>query len=429
MSEPKKPLVTEETQSTATKNTIDQASNAKTVTREVPTKPTSNTAAKVPSNTISKLAVLALLIAIAAPTVHFAWQQQQKQQWAEQLQLTLQQDNKFAIAQLQTQLQQNLQQQETLFKQQLQQVKSQSVTANDSKISQLKDKISQLEKRLKQGQPSDWLLVESEYLIRVAARTLWLEHDTATAISLLNDADARLSELNDPAYLSVREVIHQDIKALQLMPKLQTDEIILALMAMSKQVPILPLAVANLAKNPATSASVELSEDISDWQSNLAKTWQKFVDDFIRVRQRSGSIEPLIAPEQQAHLKQNLSLKIQLALWAASARKADIYQQTLMDIEQWLNDFFDMENDYNQRFAKALATLQQQRVSYHYPSDLSALSAIRNALAEHNGRTKASQAAAPNPLNSDENQQNNSSAAVEPAPDKTPKAMNSEGIL
>ncbi len=87
-----------------------------------------------------------------------------------------------------------------------------------------------------------------------------------------------------------------------------------------------------------------------------------------------------MSPAQQAHLKQNLSLKIQLALWAASERKGDIYLKALVDIEQWLNEFFAMEHNYNQRFKKALLSLQKQRVSYDYPSELSSLKAIRTAL-------------------------------------------------
>jgi uroporphyrin-3 C-methyltransferase len=129
-----------------------------------------------------------------------------------------------------------------------------------------------------------------------------------------------------------------------------------------------------------TDTNHELSNDLNDWQANLTKTWEKFLDDFIRVRQRTGLIEPLISPEQQQHLKQNLNLKIQLALWAASERKGDIYQKTLTDIKQWLTEFFDLEEVTNQHFLTSLTTLQTQRVSYDYPSELSSLNAIRTAL-------------------------------------------------
>ncbi|MCW8833092.1 MAG: uroporphyrinogen-III C-methyltransferase [Colwellia sp.] len=382
MTENKKPLVTEKSSTTETKNTIDKVSEKKLSEKKTDTTKTANAkeAAQAQPKGISKLALLALIIAIAAPVSHFYWQQQQSMQLTNQLSSKFSQENSANFNHFQSQFQQTLSKQRSDFTKQLQQVKEQTANASQEKIAKLNDTVSQLEQRIKQRQPSDWLLHESEYLIRVAARTLWLEHDTKAAIGLLKDADARLTELNDPAFLPVRELIHQDVKSLALMPTLQTDEIVLALMAMNKQVAILPLAVVDLDKNANQEQDLTLSDDISDWQSNLAKTWQKFLDDFIRVRQRTGTIEPLMAPKQQEHLKQNLSLKIQLALWAASERKGDIYHKALADIEQWLNDFFAIDHEYNQHFMEALITLQKQQVSYDYPSELASLSAIRAML-------------------------------------------------
>ena len=266
----------------------------------------------------------------------------------------------------------------------------------------------------------DIFLHEAEYLIRIAARTLWLEHDTHAAIGLLKDADNRLAELNDPAFLPVREVIHQDIKALELMPTLQTDEIVLTLMALSKQVAQLPLAIVALGKEQDEEDNLALSNDINDWQSNLAKTWQKFFNSFIRVRARAGSVEPLMSPEQQVYLKQNLTLKVQLALWAASERKGDIYQKSLEDIQQWLNEFFEMSDSVNQHFVDTLTDLQQKQVDYNYPNELGALTAIRATLRNQQLKLPASPV-----QNTDEAEQ------IKPAqlPVQQPEKSSSEGSL
>ena len=80
-------------------------------------------------------------------------------------------------------------------------------------------RIATLEKSLaaiKQRQSSDWLVHEAEYLIRLAARAMWLEHNTTTAIELLNDASTRLASLNDPQYLPIRLIIKEDIEALTI---------------------------------------------------------------------------------------------------------------------------------------------------------------------------------------------------------------------
>ena len=374
MTESKTPLSSEETSESDAK----VSSNKSTIKASTPKK---SDIKKTPSsNKISKLAMLAVLIAVAAPAGHYYWQQLQNQTITQTLTNKISEENRITLTNYQTQMQQALTEQQQRFDQQLQQVVTKINKTSQTKIAELDTSVAQLEQSIKQRQPSDWLLHEAEYLIRIAARTLWLEHDTGAAIGLLKDADARLTQLNDPKFLPVREVIHQDIKSLELLPKLQTDEIVLTLMAMSKQVNQLPLAIEDLGNGSVKEENLELSNDINDWQSNLAKTWQKFLDDFIRVRQRAGTVEPLMSPDQQAHLKQNLSLKIQLALWAASERKGDIYQKSLEDIQQWLNEFFDMKNVANQHFVKTLHDLTLKQVNYDYPSELAALTAIRATL-------------------------------------------------
>ena len=373
MTESKTPLTSEK----MSKSDAKISSNKKATKTSAPKK--SSTQQSSPNNSpskISKLAIFAVLIAIAAPSGHYYWQQLQHQQLTNKIS----EENNVTLSQYQSQLQQALTKQQQSFDQQLQQVVAQIHNNNDAKITELTATVAQLEHSIKQRQPSDWLLHEAEYLIRIAARSLWLEHDARAAIGLLKDADTRLTELNDPAFLPVREVIHQDIKSLELMPTLQTDDIVLTLMALSKQVMELPLAIESLGKEKDEEPNLELSNDINDWQSNLAKTWQKFLDDFIRVRQRTGTVEPLMSPEKQTHLKENLSLKIQLTLWAASERKKDIYQKSLDDILQWLNEFFDMKNNINLHFAKTLTDLKKKQVNYDYPNELGALTAIRATL-------------------------------------------------
>jgi len=376
MTESKTPLTSETVDKNSTKVITDKdMPKTKQVDPSVVKKTSPNTS----SAKLSKLAILALLIAITAPAGHYYWQQLQNQQLTQTLNNKIIEENNTTLNRYNNQTKQVLASQEQRLMQQLQKVTTSINSNNINKISELNTKIQQLEQGIKERQPSDWLLHEAEYLIRISSRTLWLEHDTSAAIGLLKDADTRLVELNDPTFLPVREVIREDINSLALMPKLDTDEVILTLMAMSKQIDQLPLAVVNLGQEN-TRVDINLSDDISDWQTNLAKTWQRFVNDFIRVRQRTGTVEALISPTQQENLKQNLSLKIQLALWAASERKGNVYQKALVDVQQWLTEFFDMENKVNQHFANSLVSLQQKQVNYDYPNELGSLTAIRATL-------------------------------------------------
>jgi len=383
-SDSKAPEPTKKSDSKAPEPTKKSASKAPEPAKKSTSKAPVTNAEKKPANNspqkVSKLAIVAIFVAIFITVIHYFWQLQQSQLLTIKLSEQIDSKNTATFNQYQAQIKQVMIEQQKAFTSQLQQVTSKVNNSNHAKISALNTTVSQLERTIKQRQPSDWLLHEAEYLIRIAARTLWLEHDTTASISLLKDADARLADLNDPTFLPIRELVYQDIKSLELMPTLQTDEAVLTLMAMNSQVAILPLAMVDVGAKTDKNTSNELSNDLSDWQSNLAKTWQKFIDDFVRVRQRTGLIKPLISPEQQQHLKQNLNLKIQLALWAASERKDDIYQKSLIDIQQWITEFFDLKDATNQAFQQALTKLQTLRVNYDYPSELKSLTAIRSAL-------------------------------------------------
>lgn len=326
---------------------------------------------------LSKTAVLSLIIALAASAGVgglFYWDTQQQ---ASTKQAILQQTQQ-SLANSEQQVKLLLKQQQATFSAQLT-----SDIARISKDSQIK--ITQLEKvveRLSQNQPSDWLLHEAEYLIRIATRTMWLEHDTRSAMSLLQDADMRLKELENPEFLPIRQLIRQDIAMLKLIPNLDSEETIMTLMAMNQQLKRLPLAMVKIPEGDSASDNFTLSENATDWRSNLAKTWDKFLADFITVRRRSGNVEPIMSPQYQQNLRENLSLKLQLAQWATGEQKQKVYDQTLTEIQQWLNEYFDMSSVENQSFYQDIQQLKSEVISYDYPNSLLSLKAIRKVLAD-----------------------------------------------
>jgi len=388
------------------------------------------------SNKAATIAIALAAVSIFSSIGHYVWQQQQN---SAQL-LSMKQENQQIIQQSQEQLKTSLTaefnrqlQQQNKVSIQSQQSAKQSHLDSDSQIQRLTAQMSQLEQEVSQRQPSDWLVHEAEYLVRVAARTMWLERDTTAAINLLRDADSRLKELNQPKFLPVRALINEDIESLALMPALKNQEAILTLMALNKQVPTLSLAGVNLAQTLVQNQEdFVLSDDINDWQENLAKTWQKFLNDFITVRRRTGMAEPLLAPDQQQHLKQNLGLKVQLAQWAASEQKEDVYQQTLLDIQQWLNEFFDMNLAANKSFYNSIEQLKQHKIYYDYPSDLRSLAAIKHLLQDSKLGTKPLSIEPQNePSKSNENEPAENITISEKAdkiasPENSPEPVNEE---
>lgn len=367
----KKQSVTNKATTSANEKKPAMKSSEKT---SMPAKPTK---VEKDKQKLSKIAIVALIIALLAiisVTFLYYWHTQQ-QALAEK---NILQQTQQSLAKSEQQIKQLLAQQQTEFSQRLS-----SDIAKIKKDSQIK--IIQLEKiveRLSQNQPSDWLLHEAEYLIRIATRTMWLEHDTSAAINLLRDADLRLKELEDPEFLPLRQLIREDIAQLKLMPNIDSEDTILTLMAMNRQLENLPVKSERIPKNFVTQVELDLSENITDWQENLDKTWQYFADSFIKVSERSGKTEALLSPQFQQNLRENLSLKLQLIQRAASEQKQNIYNQTLNDVQLWLEQYFDMTALENQKFLQSIQALKSEIVSYDYPSTLLSLKAIRKLLTE-----------------------------------------------
>jgi uroporphyrin-3 C-methyltransferase len=347
-------------------------------TSEKKAKPSVTNDTKVNKQKLSKTAVVSLIIALATSVGVgglYYWDMQQQTQ---QILATSEQKTQQSLASSKQKVKQLFAQQQTMFSQRLNREIATITTDSQVKITQLEKAVE----RLSQNQPSDWLLHEAEYLIRIATRTMWLEQDTRAAIGLLKDADMRLKELKDPQFLPIRQLIRQDIAQLTLIPVVDNEDTVMTLMAMSQQLANLPLAMVKIPDNDNKSSDFTLSESTNDWRENLAKTWQKILADFITVRRSSGNVKPLMSPQHQQNLIENLSLKLQLAQWAVTEKKQKIYNQTLNDIQLWLTEYFDMQKVENQSFYQAIQKLKGKIITYDYPSTLLSLKAMSKVLAE-----------------------------------------------
>lgn len=373
------------------KNTTAQAKKTETVKSSTPTQSSPSQKAKqtmkskpaqtqVPEQKSkkSKLAILSLLIALLAVVgvvLLYFWHVQQQTVILSQLQ----QVKSEATASNQLAQKQMI---ATLLAQEKSLALQFSNSANNMKQA-TQENIEQLNlmvEKFSQNQPTDWLVHEAEYLIRVAARTLWLEKDTTAAIGLLQDADARIAELNDPEILPIRQLIYQDIEALRLMPKLETEQVILSLMALGEQVQSLPLVTLTVAQEAENADRYTLSEDVSDWRQNIGKTWDRFMQTFVVVHSRVGNLEPILPAEQRQLLKESLSLKLQVAQWAASKGNQDLFIKALDDATSWLTQYFDLNDPKNKAFIHSIENVKNKIIVVQDELKLVSLKAIRTVL-------------------------------------------------
>jgi len=339
-----------------------------------------------PSSKISKVAILSLLIAllaVAGVVFIYFWHVQQQTNLTTQL-AQIKKSTAESNLLAQNEMLKTLKNQEENLADKFSESVNNMKSDTESNIEQLNEMVE----KFSQNQPTDWLVHEAEYLVRIAARTLWLEKNTTAAIGLLQDADARIAELNDPEILPIRQLIYQDIETLKLVPKLEIEEAILSLMALGEQVQSLPLLTLSIPQENTDADRFKLSEDISDWRGNVSKTWDRFLDTFVVVHNRVGELEPILPVDQRENVKENLSLKLQVAQWAASKGQNDVFVKSLTDAQLWLTKYFEMNDVKNKAFIESIEKVKSKVILTTFESKLESLTAIRQILA---GRAQSKQ--------------------------------------
>ncbi|GGJ05225.1 uroporphyrinogen III methylase [Shewanella hanedai] len=217
----------------------------------------------------------------------------------------------------------------------------------------LNDRVAKLALR----NPNHWMAEEAKYLVRMAGSKLWLEKDPSTAASLLKAADQRIESMKDPALIPLRKALANDIAEVSIIKSTDIAGTILMLDNMIENLDQLPLNRADITNAASKVDNPEMTESLDDWQSNLAKSWQELIEDFIVVRKRTTDIAPLLKPDEQWYLVENIKNKLlqsQLALY----RQDEVnYRQSLSLARKWVYQYFDLKNIQTEETLAALDAL------------------------------------------------------------------------
>lgn len=222
---------------------------------------------------------------------------------------------------------------------------------------------------VKGRRPNDWLLAEADYLVKLAGRKLFLEHDAVSATKLMESADQRIAALNDPSLVPLRKSMANDITKLKTVPLIDREGLVLRITALQQQVDKLPLANALLPEADKVEKQV-VSQDVTDWQDNLMTSLKDFSENFITFRTRDGNVIPLLSPQQHFYLKENIKAKLETAIKAVYVEQQDIYSTALTTADKWSSTFFNQDSNEVKEFNSALELLSKQTIQVEYPVKL-----------------------------------------------------------
>ncbi|MGK3144048.1 uroporphyrinogen-III C-methyltransferase [Pantoea sp. C2G6] len=215
-----------------------------------------------------------------------------------------------------------------------------------------------------------WLLAQADYLVKLAGRKLWSDQDVTTAAALLKSADASLADMNDPSVMNVRRALTQDISNLSSVTQVDYDGVILKLNQLSNNVDNLRLADNDSDDAPMDSDGGELSGSVREWRQNLVKSWHNFMDDFITIRRRDNTAQPLLAPNQDVYLRENIRSRLLIAAQAVPRHQEEIYKQSIDTVSAWVRAWYDTNDAATKAFLAQLDELSQQSINMELPDNL-----------------------------------------------------------
>lgn len=254
-------------------------------------------------------------------------------------------------------------------------IKQQATQLNEAKAAQREmakqlDEVQQKVAAISGTDAKTWLLAQSDFLVKLAGRKLWSDSDVTTAAALLKSADASLADMNDPSLIGARRAITEDIASLSAVSQVDFDGIILRVNQLANQVDNLRLADNNSDDSPMDSDSGELSASLGEWRVNLQKSWQNFMNSFITIRRRDETSVPLLAPNQDIYLRENIRAQLLAASQAVPRYQDETYKQALDNVSTWVRAYYDTDDAATKSFLSDIDQLSQQSITMDVPETL-----------------------------------------------------------
>ena len=251
----------------------------------------------------------------------------------------------------------------------------QLVAGKTGEIATLQAQVKQVSQLAGAQQPSDWLFSEADFLLNNALRKLVLDNDVDTAISLLKLADETLVKVNNSQANAIRTAINQDLKQLLSLSSVDQNAVMQKLSQLANTVDELQALNVNFDEAPEKSG--KLSDDIADWQQNVEKSATSFLNHFIRISpKQSADKKELLAPNQDIYLRENIRLRLQLAIMAVPRQQDELYKQSLDAVASWVRSYFDTNAEVTQNFLKSVDELADSSIYVDVPGQLQSLTLL-----------------------------------------------------
>lgn len=235
---------------------------------------------------------------------------------------------------------------------------AEQLEANQTKVAFHDQQLAQLAG----GKRADWLLSEVEYLLRLANQRLNLERDAKGAELMLSAADQVIREIDDPSLTPARVVLAEEILALQSVPGADIQGVYASLNSLMTNISNMPDADSIFLN--------ERGEKQELFGEAAPSAFDKMIEalrEAVSIRRLDEPVKPMLSPNQNFFLSQNLRLMLEQAALAVLARDDDAFQAGLQKSEDWLRIYFDTSHQNVSAQLESIQALKTKQLSYDLP--------------------------------------------------------------
>ncbi|MDQ8039510.1 MAG: uroporphyrinogen-III C-methyltransferase [Rickettsiella sp.] len=212
-------------------------------------------------------------------------------------------------------------------------------------------------------------------LIQQAQDSLFYLRDVANALSALTLADKQLGELSSLPIESLHNLLMQNITSLKALPQIDLSNALTQLNSLQNQVIQLPLiSTTPIPTKEATNASNPSTSE-KNWMSAIFSSLRSF-QQLIVIQHLDKPIEPLLPQAQQQYLQHNLQLLLQQAQWALLHHQQKIYQTSLQQIKEIIQQYFSTNASSTRTVMQTINELETINLQPNLPDLAPTLDAI-----------------------------------------------------
>lgn len=208
------------------------------------------------------------------------------------------------------------------------------------------------------------LIAEVEQLMTIANQQLQLAGNIKSALLALQTADSRLQQIEAPQVIQLRKALAQDIQRLQSLPLVDITGMSTRLENLSEAVDELPL-VSDRHPQPDSRQLPDLQA--SSWQRLAHEVWED-IKQIVRLERIDRPEPPLLAPEQNYFLRENIKLRLLSARIALLRHDEVTYRADLRAVEKWLLEHFDMRESSSKIMLSTIRQLSADNIVIEVPN-------------------------------------------------------------